>query len=243
MLNNSVIDELEDVLFTYEEAFSIDELCGFLYGIAITAEPISPSEWLPVVFSGVIPEFESQDEARLVMDLLMQAYNQYITDFQEGTLAFPYDYEDFDPEDFEMVEEWCMGLSQGMGLRSDFWLPSENPEDMDEDEEEVASCVSIVEACADLENIHEVIDHTRSSDPKIREEGHDIDEVRVKLLGFLPKAVEALTLIGAKKAAESPNMATPVQPLRPKVGRNQLCPCGSGKKFKKCCGGSTTSIH
>jgi uncharacterized protein len=23
----------------------------------------------------------------------------------------------------------------------------------------------------------------------------------------------------------------------PKVGRNDLCPCGSGKKFKKCCGG------
>lgn len=28
-------------------------------------------------------------------------------------------------------------------------------------------------------------------------------------------------------------------PLRreaPKVGRNDMCPCGSGKKFKKCCG-------
>jgi SEC-C motif-containing protein len=24
----------------------------------------------------------------------------------------------------------------------------------------------------------------------------------------------------------------------PKVGRNDPCPCGSGKKFKKCCGGS-----
>lgn len=23
----------------------------------------------------------------------------------------------------------------------------------------------------------------------------------------------------------------------PKIGRNDLCPCGSGKKFKKCCGG------
>ena len=23
----------------------------------------------------------------------------------------------------------------------------------------------------------------------------------------------------------------------PKVGRNEPCPCGSGKKFKKCCGG------
>lgn len=24
--------------------------------------------------------------------------------------------------------------------------------------------------------------------------------------------------------------------LKPKIGRNELCPCGSGKKFKKCCG-------
>jgi uncharacterized protein YecA (UPF0149 family) len=23
----------------------------------------------------------------------------------------------------------------------------------------------------------------------------------------------------------------------PKVGRNDPCPCGSGKKYKKCCGG------
>jgi uncharacterized protein YecA (UPF0149 family) len=25
---------------------------------------------------------------------------------------------------------------------------------------------------------------------------------------------------------------------RPKIGRNDPCPCGSGKKFKKCCGGT-----
>ncbi|MGA1315702.1 MAG: SEC-C metal-binding domain-containing protein [Rubrivivax sp.] len=24
--------------------------------------------------------------------------------------------------------------------------------------------------------------------------------------------------------------------LQTKVGRNEPCPCGSGKKFKKCCG-------
>ncbi|MDD5119936.1 MAG: preprotein translocase subunit SecA [Candidatus Omnitrophica bacterium] len=28
----------------------------------------------------------------------------------------------------------------------------------------------------------------------------------------------------------------PVQPNQPKVGRNDPCPCGSGKKYKKCCG-------
>jgi preprotein translocase subunit SecA len=30
--------------------------------------------------------------------------------------------------------------------------------------------------------------------------------------------------------------AKPVQRQMPKVGRNDLCPCGSGKKYKKCCG-------
>jgi len=36
--------------------------------------------------------------------------------------------------------------------------------------------------------------------------------------------------------------ATTFRRSMPKVGRNDLCPCGSGKKFKHCCGGRTT-IH
>ena len=27
----------------------------------------------------------------------------------------------------------------------------------------------------------------------------------------------------------------------PKVGRNDPCPCGSGKKYKRCCGGATVN--
>jgi hypothetical protein len=40
------------------------------------------------------------------------------------------------------------------------------------------------------------------------------------------------------KAALSPALPTPVSPIvsKPKVGRNDPCPCGSGKKYKKCCG-------
>ena len=33
-----------------------------------------------------------------------------------------------------------------------------------------------------------------------------------------------------------PSVATPVVREAPKVGRNDACPCGSGKKYKKCCG-------
>ena len=33
-------------------------------------------------------------------------------------------------------------------------------------------------------------------------------------------------------------------PLRSsKIGRNHPCPCGSGKKYKKCCGDNTPSTY
>jgi uncharacterized protein len=32
------------------------------------------------------------------------------------------------------------------------------------------------------------------------------------------------------------------QAMSTKVGRNEPCPCGSGKKFKKCCG-SAAELH
>ncbi|MBT3618897.1 MAG: zinc chelation protein SecC [Porticoccaceae bacterium] len=28
----------------------------------------------------------------------------------------------------------------------------------------------------------------------------------------------------------------PVTRIEPKIGRNDSCPCGTGRKFKKCCG-------
>lgn len=43
--------------------------------------------------------------------------------------------------------------------------------------------------------------------------------------------------LGRPVAKEMKVEPTPAQMARrpPKVGRNDFCPCGSGKKFKKCC--------
>lgn len=35
----------------------------------------------------------------------------------------------------------------------------------------------------------------------------------------------------------------PVVRQGPKVGRNDPCPCGSGRKFKKCCGETGGVVH
>ncbi|MFM7075347.1 MAG: SEC-C metal-binding domain-containing protein, partial [Planctomycetaceae bacterium] len=50
---------------------------------------------------------------------------------------------------------------------------------------------------------------------------------------------------GAPAAADDgvprsePKSVEPIRNLGQKVGRNDPCPCGSGKKFKNCCGKSS----
>ena len=41
---------------------------------------------------------------------------------------------------------------------------------------------------------------------------------------------------GAEQAGEAVAVAAPVRRHQPKIGRNAPCPCGSGKKYKHCCG-------
>ena len=49
------------------------------------------------------------------------------------------------------------------------------------------------------------------------------------------RELEQARLAGAAMGAEEP-VRQPVQRQEDKIGRNALCPCGSGKKYKKCCG-------
>ncbi|NBC14099.1 MAG: hypothetical protein GVY09_12290, partial [Gammaproteobacteria bacterium] len=43
--------------------------------------------------------------------------------------------------------------------------------------------------------------------------------------------------------APPPRVQEPVVRATAKVGRNDPCPCGSGKKYKKCCGAPSSSLH
>ncbi|MDQ2992728.1 MAG: SEC-C metal-binding domain-containing protein, partial [Candidatus Eremiobacteraeota bacterium] len=67
-------------------------------------------------------------------------------------------------------------------------------------------------------------------EPAGRLSAHEAEQ----LLGPVPGAPRRPQQLHTNKDDESP--AKPVQRDAPKVGRNDLCPCGSGKKFKKCHG-------
>lgn len=49
-------------------------------------------------------------------------------------------------------------------------------------------------------------------------------------------APSRLARVFALKAKPIATPATPATPADPQTPRNALCPCGSGQKFKRCCG-------
>ena len=63
-------------------------------------------------------------------------------------------------------------------------------------------------------------------------------ELEVKRVDVLkPVSENGVALGGAPKQPLAAKK--PVVNKTPKVGRNDPCPCGSGKKYKKCCGAGT----
>jgi len=49
---------------------------------------------------------------------------------------------------------------------------------------------------------------------------------------FRMPSIECIDFVKQKPSVAEPQISKP----SPKVGRNDPCPCGSGKKYKKCCG-------
>jgi preprotein translocase subunit SecA len=63
------------------------------------------------------------------------------------------------------------------------------------------------------------------------------DVQRIAVQRKMKGVVEGRGAIGGESpTAEAPAKPTTVKRDAPKVGRNDPCPCGSGKKYKKCCG-------
>jgi preprotein translocase subunit SecA len=52
----------------------------------------------------------------------------------------------------------------------------------------------------------------------------------------IPKPVSPQQAVLEETKVSQQPMATTVSRTEEKVGRNDPCPCGSGKKYKKCCG-------
>ena len=199
---------------------NLEALDGFLTALVICPEFIRPSEFVPFILSGKTEDddlvFESVEDAEGFYGLLMRYWNQINRAFHEGDVYMPYLLED--AEGVAHGNEWAKGFLEGTRFRYDAW------QEIIHDEERSGPFVPIW-----------ALAYENAEDPSLRPYKEPLSvENRQQLLVAMIAGVKHLYDMFQQDAATS--RAQHVRPSSHKVGRNDPCPCGSGKKFKKCCG-------
>jgi len=212
---------LDEFLASLEhgEPMTLEELDGFFCALVAGPELVPPSEFLPEVFGGDIPEFKDMEEARRITDLLMRHWNGIADTLAKDEIYLPYVYQQEDES--TPANEWACGFMTGTTMRHDSWSKLIN----DEDHGGVILPMMILY-------------HEHDPDLEMRP-GPITPEQRKDLLAYM--AVGTLKIYhyfkADREAHKSPFEYDPVK-RGPKIGLNEPCPCGSGKKYKRCCGAS-----
>lgn len=209
----------------YGRPMFVSELDGFLAGVLVCPEEITPGEWLPMIL-GLDEDEEDGEEAEPVLPdtrqlvplvhSVMEHYNSVAQALhpRSGRYAPIFDLEPW--HDDVLWQDWIAGFERAMSLRPDSWACLESA---DEDTRTAFTCLFILAEIGRCES--------------------ELPQEQVDLLAdeaeqLIPYCVLTLNRWAvAQYAADHPELAAP-QPA--KAGRNEPCPCGSGKKFKKCCG-------
>lgn len=226
-LNDEDINQLDDLLATSssgEETFDVSMLDGFLSAIALLNPPLQDeSEWYPYIFNEEGTPCEV-DEPETVKRLVCQRL-QEIRAFQAqrqfyNPIIFPLEDEDGNQvtgvDGLAALEPWAMGFYNALAQYSDR--------------------VDVTEAIeAQLCRIHRFLELDQE-DPDYEqnlairqavEKEHPVHSLEEGMLEMMQGVIEIAKL-------NLPNK--PVSRATPKIGRNDPCPCGSGKKYKNCCG-------
>lgn len=113
----------------------------------------------------------------------------------------------------------------------------------------------LTEACGKREDPDQIIEKVGELAPELSGIGDLVGNTGADLYSFLVLTVTAIALqLQARRRGDAPTEVTVQQVIehlfnetnklasrtdwqpRPQVGRNQQCPCGSGKRYKRCCG-------
>ncbi len=208
------------------------ELQGFLFAVACAPELVPPSEWLPIVCNEQEPEYESLAQVEVVIAELMALYNEVNAGVFEGAPALPPDCSFArkamaNLEDGAPVSQWAQGFLVGHEWLEESW-DFDLPDDV---EKELGAVLMVLTFFSSRTVAQAYCDETG---------GGPVEEPARTVTRMFPGALASYAQI-RRTLGEVANMV-PVAPARAraKVGRNDLCPCGSGRKYKRCCGGGTS---
>lgn len=221
-LSNTELDVLDEFLATpaiEETSMDVGVLDGYLTAILMSPQLVVPALWLARIWdmeeARKQPKFAREADTAQTLAFITRHYHTLAAEIAKDTPAL---VPVFLRGAQWGVSEWCAGFLLGTSFDRDTWAA------LMEEQPEWFTPLQVL---------------GMGEDDDIEEEYPDIDAA----FDAVMVAVQAIDthFRAARQAGPDPRAVdfsapAPVLSEAPKTPRNALCPCGSGKKFKKCCG-------
>jgi uncharacterized protein len=197
-----------------EGIVEISGLDGLFTAVVSGPVVIPPSHWLPAVWGDFEPVLADTADLERVLMLMMRHMNSIAHHLIEEPESFEPLFLQRKVEDktFTIVDEWCEGYRRGVELAEAEWQAGG------------AQIMTLLEP---------IYGFTEDSEWGAHEQRHDEIEALQRAIAPSARAIHAYWL--ARRGDSEAELSSPIRRTAPRVGRNDPCPCGSGKKYKKCC--------
>jgi uncharacterized protein len=194
---------------------------GYLFGLSGGPAMVQPSAWMPGVFGDEDAGYADLDEARAVIGVMMNAYN-HTNAMISGDLRLTPAAVGLDSTSDDALLEWSAGFTRGYEHVDEEW--DRALDGLDEEARDAFSAALV--ALSIWADRDAYLQDVESADRKAF-----LEDLR----RAIPSALARYATLGLELFRQA--LARGRIPIRraPEVGRNDPCPCGSGKKFKKCC--------
>jgi uncharacterized protein len=209
------------------QAMRLDEAQGYLCAALSGPQPTPESQWLSEVLGD--SEQTAGDHWREAAHLLRLLGTQLQAELASGDppllLLYAMDEDENSASDYV---PWCQAYLQGVDAASEDWFDALGADDEKEDSDEISYLDELLLTLSLLTGDAEAAALDAGEDwPS----GEELDGLERECEEKLPQVVSAIYRFWvAQRSIKT------IRREAPKVGRNDPCPCGSGKKFKKCCG-------
>ncbi len=231
-------DQIESLASLLEQravpfrGFNLEALDGYLTALAVSPAELPVERWEPAIW-GKTPRWDDPEERARVESLILSHRNMAIARVRHGNetlpehlaplLWLPEDPEKLpagadapDQDELDVGRDWALGFFTAVELQEEQWDAWLDENDW-------------------MEDIFDQFDRLASGeimgeDPT--QPGTPIEYTeRLGIIAILPDMLADLH-------HHRIDALTPREPIRRDATpeRNELCPCGSGKKYKKCCG-------
>jgi uncharacterized protein len=237
-LTDLEIVALEDRLAEIDpdDSMAVEEFDGFCAALACCPAPVARDEWLPMVLgesTRALAAQRGEGEDATLLGLVERHRVAVAAMLFEGEGFAP--VLSYDEGGRAWGNAWAIGFARGMSLRPDAWAPLEDDEDYADALDPVMRLVADARQDDDDDDERDAAGDDDDEDGGFEPIADDERETVIReMLDGMQDVYDFF-----REARERALAPATVRRAAAKLGRNDPCSCGSGQKYKNCCGAST----